>query len=81
MAGATVLMGRVVRISVDAAWVQRVASSEVVDKVTECLVAANATIDAGQTQAMSGVGSALSRLQAIGRELSETRRSDNGHIR
>ncbi len=80
MVVATILMGRVVRIAVDAAWAQRVASSEVIDKVNECLAAVNAQLDEG-SDAMGGIGDAMSRLREIGRELSETRRSADGHVR
>ena len=80
MVGATLLMGRVVRIDVDPAWAQRIAVSEVVDRVTECLEKANAVLDSGEPEAMGGVGNAMSRLQAIGRELGETGSAANGHV-
>jgi DNA-binding protein YbaB len=80
MVGATLLMGRVVRIDVDPAWAQRIAVSEVVDRVTECLEKANAMVDSGQPEAMGGLGSTMSRLQAIGRELGETGSAANGHV-
>ena len=80
MVGATILMGRVVRIDVDPEWAQRIAGSEVVDRVTECLEKANAVLDSGQPEAMGGVGNAMSRLQAIGRELGETGSAANGHV-
>lgn len=80
MVGATILMGRVVRIDVDPVWAQRIAGSEVVDGVTECLEKANAVLDSGQPEAMGGVGNAMSRLQAIGRELGETGGAGYGHV-
>jgi hypothetical protein len=52
----------------------------VVDGVTECLEKANAVLDSGQPEAMGGVGNAMSRLQAIGRELGETGGAGYGHV-
>ena len=81
MESATVLMGRVVRIEVDPGWAQRIASSEVVQRVTECLEKANAMLDSDQSFAAGGLGSAISRLQAIADELSETGENAHGHVR
>jgi hypothetical protein len=81
MVSATVLMGRVVRIEVDPGWAQRIAGSEVVQRVTECLEKANAMLDSDQSFAAGGLGSAISRLQAIADELSETGENAHGHVR
>ncbi len=67
---ATVLLGRVVRMEVDSAWVRRVAVSEVVDRIDECLAKAYEAIDSGIGTAEQ-TSAAIEHFNRIGLELNE----------